>query len=480
MGSNEERRKSTVSLIFDRKGFDYSNLVYNLLAVLTPILRLFREGTRGHGHPGPRKLAMSKLFETIRRLEKDPDSVAVESPVGAASGFPPLPEGLSRAIERSVPIENGNSISLRWPVETPVEDTPAMERVGSRIMAISVDASMVLIALGLFVGVFYLAGGVLTFAKDTPLLGSVLAILALFYWFLCLLANQGSPGMHFAGVRGVEEESHQGQLVGRGQLGLQPMALPSAPAGPPLSRIKVPLAVAGPVRPTIEELVTANKILANEKVLEAYGNVSVRDERNPGRFFLGRQVSGNLQTAADVIEYDLEGNPLSGDPFAAHAERFLHSEIYKARPDVAAIVQWRAADIIPFTASSVCLRPVTQTAAFLGEGVPVIEVGKTEPGAGFTIRTRAAGQTLAQALGDKSAALLRGHGAVVVAPSLHAAVARAYYMNMNARLQVQAIQLGGEVNYVQAEASRTAPPADEFEPAWEFWKQRLQVNGARR
>ncbi len=495
MELNQERPESTVSLIFSRKRLGCTNLVYNLLAVLAPIHRWFREGTRSRILLRLRIQAMSKLFETIRRLEKDPDSVAVESPMASAATFPLLAEPMPRPVERlerierterpekaerAVAIENGNSISLRWPVEDkPVEESP-VERVGSRVMAISVDAGMVLIALGLFVGVFFLAGGVLTFAKDTPLLGSVLAIIALFYWFLCLLANQGSPGMHFAGVRGpVNEEASMRQIAGRvdGQLGLN---APAAATPPTVVRPKVPQPVAAPVRPTIEELVTANKILANEKVLEAYGNISVRDERNSGRFFLARQMSGTLVTASDVTEYDLEGNPVSGDPFGAHAERFLHSEIYKARPDVSAIVQWRAADIIPFTASSVTLRPVTQTAAFLGDGVPVIEGAKSEPGAGFTIRTRAAGQALAQSLGDKSAALLRGHGAIVVASSLHAAVARAYYTNMNARLQVQAIQLGGEVNYVQPAEPKAIVPVDEFEPAWEFWKQRLPLNGSHR
>ena len=424
---------------------------------------------------------MSKIFETIRRLEKDPDSVAVETRGGAASAFPLAPQGVVRSLERSGMAENGNGLSLRWPTEAPIEDPPH-ERTGSRIAAIGIDAGMVLLALGLFVGVFFVSGGTLTLAKDLPLLGSVLAILALFYWFLCLLANQGSPGMNFAGVRGMEPAEGSGDrmlqvsappappLLPRPEAPLLSQAIPAAPVAP---YVPVPVAV----RSTIEDLVLANKILANEKVLEAYGNVSVRDERNSNRFFLARQVSAGLLNAGDVIEYDLDGNALSGDPFAGHVERFFHSEIYKARPDVMAIVQWRAADIIPFTASSVCLRPVTQTAAFLGEGVPVIEIGKSEPGTGFTIRTRVAGQALAAAIGDKSAALLRGHGAVVVAESLHAAVARAYYMNMNARLQVQAIQLGGEVNYVQVAEPRVSTPADEFEPAWEFWKQRLTVNG---
>src|SRR5271154_513564 len=155
-----ERQKGTISLIFGCRGLRFRNLVYNLLAVLTPILRFVREGTHRHGLWGPaelRKQAMSKLFETIRRLEKDPDSVAVESPVGAGSNFPVATATLERSIERSVPLENGNSLLLRWPVEPPVEEAPPVERTGSRIMAVSLDAGMILIALGLFVGVFFLA-----------------------------------------------------------------------------------------------------------------------------------------------------------------------------------------------------------------------------------------------------------------------------------------------------------------------------------
>ena len=401
---------------------------------------------------------MSKLFEAIRKLEKNPDGVGGDGPVNSfESSF-----------------EKGVNLSMQWPAELPAGDA-SPGRPGSRIMAIGIDAAMVLIALGLFVGVFFLSGGALAVAKDLPLLGSVLAILALFYWFLCLLANQGSPGMHFAGVRG---DAHAGP-ADHGQLGLRQIAIAAAPTPPPLPRSKVPLTVAPPVRPTIEDLVTANKILANEKVLEAYGSISVRDERNSNRFFLARQVSVSMLSPADIVEYDLDGTPLSSDPFAAHAERFLHSEIYKARPDVMAIAHWRAADIIPFTASSVCLRPISQTAAFLDEGVPVFEIGKTDGGTGFTVRSRPIAQLLVETLGNKTAALLRGQGAVVVAPSLHGAVARAYYMNMNARLQMQAIQLGGEVNYIHAGEPRTVTP-DEFEPAWEFWKQRLPVNGTHR
>jgi ribulose-5-phosphate 4-epimerase/fuculose-1-phosphate aldolase/uncharacterized RDD family membrane protein YckC len=422
---------------------------------------------------------MSKLFETLRRLEKDPDGVALDSPMQTVATLPSAPPPLPAPVARPASLANGfaaeRDLAIRWPVEPMIEsleDAPA-RRLGSRVIGVAIDAGMILIALALFVGVFFLSGGVLTIDRDVPLLGSVVVILALFYCFLCLLANQGSPGMNFAGVRSDAKE----RPADHGQLGLRQIAAETATPAP-LARVRTPLTIPAPARPTIEDLVTANRILANENVLEAYGSVSVRDELNSDRFFVARQVNGSLVSASDVIQYELDGTAVSGNAFATHPDCSLHSEIYKARPDVMAIVHWRASDIIPFTASSVSLRPVSQTAAFLGEGVPVLESGRTDLGAGLTTRTRAAARILAEALGDKPAALLRGQGAIVVAPSLHAAVARAYYMNMNARLQIQAIQLGGQVNYVAPEESPIATSADEYEPAWEFWKQRLPVNGA--
>jgi ribulose-5-phosphate 4-epimerase/fuculose-1-phosphate aldolase len=423
---------------------------------------------------------MSKLFETLRRLEKDPDGVALDTPVQTLATLPAIPPPLPAPVERPALFGSDKNLSIQWPAEPMIQaiEDPPTERTGSRVLAIGIDAGMIVIALALFVGVFFLSGGILTFERDLPLLGSVLVILALFYCFLCLLANQGSPGMNFAGVR----DNVPDRTADQGQLGLRQIAaagstspsLTSSLSSGPLTRMK-PLDA--PVRPIIEDLVTANKILANENVLEAYGSVSVRDERNTDRFYLARQVNGNLVSAADVTEYHLDGIPVSGYSAAGHPDCSLHSEIYKTRPDVMAIVHWRASDIIPFTASSVRLRPVSQNAAFLGEGVPVLDTGRSDMGAGLAMRTCATAKILAEALGEHPAALLRGQGAIVVAPSLHGAVARAYYMNMNARLQIQAIQLGGEVNYVAASESPVTISADEYEPAWEFWKQRLPVNG---
>jgi HCOMODA/2-hydroxy-3-carboxy-muconic semialdehyde decarboxylase len=230
---------------------------------------------------------------------------------------------------------------------------------------------------------------------------------------------------------------------------------------------------AAPSKALIEELVIANRILANEGVVDAYGHVSIRDERNPGHYWLARHMAAGLVTAQDIVEYDLDSKPVSGDASTGYTERFIHGEIYRARPDVKAIVHCHSPDLIPFGVSNVQLLPVYHMAAFLGEGVPVFEIRKAGGVTDMLIRNPALGKALAETLGDKPAALMRGHGAVVVAASLHVVVGRAYYMNMNARLQQQAIQLGGKVTYLETEEARKAAPQDGYERSWDFWKQRI-------
>jgi ribulose-5-phosphate 4-epimerase/fuculose-1-phosphate aldolase len=228
-------------------------------------------------------------------------------------------------------------------------------------------------------------------------------------------------------------------------------------------------------RPMVQELVLANRILSNEGVVDAYGHVSVRDDRNPNHYLLARHVAAGLVTAADIIEYDLDTNPVGGNRSDGYSERFIHGEIYKTRPDVMAIVHFHAPEVIPFGVSNVPLRPVFHMAAFLGEGVPVFEIRDSGGVTDMLIRTPALGRALAQTLADKPAALMRGHGAVVTAGSLHVVVGRAYYMKMNAKLQMDAILLGGgKVTYLEPEEAKKAAPQDGFERAWDLWKQAIK------
>jgi len=237
-------------------------------------------------------------------------------------------------------------------------------------------------------------------------------------------------------------------------------ALPQAKKAPP---------------PLVQELVLANHILSNEGVLDAYGHVSVRDPNNPNHYWLAKHMAAGTVTATDIIEYDLDSKPVSGDPSAGYTERFIHGEIYRARPDVMAVVHCHSPDLIPFGASSVALRPIYHMAGFLEIPVPIFEIRAAGGLTDMLIRNPELGKALAQTLGQKPAALMRGHGAVVVAASLHVVVGRAYYMNLNAKLQLEAIQLGGSVTYLDPEEAKKTGAQDGFERAWDYWKHRANA-----
>jgi len=221
----------------------------------------------------------------------------------------------------------------------------------------------------------------------------------------------------------------------------------------------------------IDDLVTANHILASEGILDGYGHVSVRNPANPNHYFLSRSLAPGLVTAADIIEYDLDSNPI-GDTRTGYKERFIHGEIYKARPDAMAIVHDHSPAVIPFSVSSVPLRAVSHMAAFIGAGVPVFEIRDVDGMTDMLVSNPKRGQALAKVLGDHPAALMRGHGAAVVGASVKEAVGRAYYLDSNARLQEQAILLGGKVTYFEPEEAKKTAPQDGYERAWDVWKRK--------
>jgi ribulose-5-phosphate 4-epimerase/fuculose-1-phosphate aldolase len=221
----------------------------------------------------------------------------------------------------------------------------------------------------------------------------------------------------------------------------------------------------------IDDLVTANHILASEGILDGYGHVSVRDPANPNHYFLSRSLAPGLVTAADIIEYDLDSNPID-DARLSYRERFIHGEIYKARPDVMAVVHDHSPAVIPFSVSSVPLRAVSHMAAFIGEGIPVFEIRDVDGMTDMLVSSPKRGRALATVLGKYPAALMRGHGAAVVGESVKVAVGRAIYLDLNARVQEQAILLGGNVKYFEPEEARKTAPQDGFERAWGIWKQK--------
>lgn len=221
----------------------------------------------------------------------------------------------------------------------------------------------------------------------------------------------------------------------------------------------------------IDDLVTANHILANEGILDGYGHVSVRDPRSPNHYFLSRSLAPGLVTAADIIEYDLDSNPV-GDTRQSYRERFIHGEIYKTRPDVMAIVHDHSPAVIPFSVSSVPLRAVAHMAAFIGTGVPVFEIRAVDGMTDMLVSDEKRGQALAKVLGDHPAGLMRGHGAVITGANVKEAVGRAYYLDLDAKLQEQAMLLGGKVTYFEPEEAKKTAPQDGFVRAWDVWKRK--------
>jgi len=225
----------------------------------------------------------------------------------------------------------------------------------------------------------------------------------------------------------------------------------------------------------IDDLVAANRILVDQGVLDGYGHVSVRHPADPQRYFMSRSIAPELVTAADVMEYDLDSNPVDARGRATYLERFIHGEVYRVRPDVQAIVHDHSPSVIPFGVSTAPLRPLYHMSAFLGGGVPVFDI-KTASGQStdMLVRTAALGKSLAQTLGTRPVALMRGHGAVVVGASLPLVVFRAVYTEMNARLQAQALALGGPVTYLDDEEARRAEASVGGTVArpWELWRRK--------
>jgi HCOMODA/2-hydroxy-3-carboxy-muconic semialdehyde decarboxylase len=251
----------------------------------------------------------------------------------------------------------------------------------------------------------------------------------------------------------------------------------------PLIRTRIALAQrtsAGPADPhLIEDLVAANRILVDQGVLDGYGHVSARHDRDPNRFLMSRSLAPELVTAADIMEYDLDAEPIDPRGRSSYLERFIHGEIYRARPDVRAVVHDHSPSVIPFGATGAPLRPLYHMSAFLAGGVPVFDIRAAAGGdTDMLVRTPALGRALAQTLGPRPVALMRGHGAVVVGPSLPIVVFRSIYTEMNARLQAQAMALGSPVTYLSpGEAQQAeAAVAGTVNRPWELWKQKVRRN----
>jgi ribulose-5-phosphate 4-epimerase/fuculose-1-phosphate aldolase len=221
-----------------------------------------------------------------------------------------------------------------------------------------------------------------------------------------------------------------------------------------------------------DDIVAASRILAQQGVLDAYGHVSARSDREPSRFVMSRSLAPALVTRKDLMELDADSEPLPGDKRKGFLERYIHGEIYRARPEVLAVVHSHSPSVIPFGVTRTKLRPIYHMGSFLWSGAPVFEIRKTREENDLLIRDRPLGKALAGTLGKCNCVLMRGHGMTVIGDSVPEAVFRSIYTEMNARLQLQATQLEGPIEFLSDEEGRRSSASNRgtLERPWELWK----------
>jgi ribulose-5-phosphate 4-epimerase/fuculose-1-phosphate aldolase len=225
----------------------------------------------------------------------------------------------------------------------------------------------------------------------------------------------------------------------------------------------------------IQDLVIANRILAKEDVVDAYGHVSVRHPDNENHFFIARSLAPDLVERDDIVELGLDGQPVRDETRALYLERFIHAAIYEARPDVQAVVHAHAEDILPFgIAQATPLRPVIHSGSFIGAHVPVWDIADKFGDTDLLVRNMDHGRDLARCLAGNNVALMRGHGFASAARSLIEVVRMSVYLPRNARALLRARQVGGEIKYlsegeIAARAGGYRPYAPETWRAWEYW-----------
>ena len=225
----------------------------------------------------------------------------------------------------------------------------------------------------------------------------------------------------------------------------------------------------------ILDLVIASRTLAEHGVIDAYGHATVRSEKNPQRYYMARNLAPELVTEADILEFDLESNPIDAQGRAVYQERFIHGEIYKARPDVKAIVHNHSPSVVPFACTGCEMKPIFHMSAFIGLGVPNWDIRDAQKGTDMLVKSPYLGEHLARQLGKHPAVLMRGHGSTVVGENLQRAVGRTIYLEMNARMQFQSIVLAGDKGHIvfmdDAEVQANVSWQN-YDRSWNLWKTR--------
>jgi ribulose-5-phosphate 4-epimerase/fuculose-1-phosphate aldolase len=226
--------------------------------------------------------------------------------------------------------------------------------------------------------------------------------------------------------------------------------------------------------PTVAmDLVAGNHILATHGVLDSFGHVSVRDPRNADRYLQMQAIAPRDVSVRDLISFDLDSNAINARGRPVYRERFIHGQIYKLRPDVNAVVHSHSPTVIPFSVTEKPLRAIFHNGHFLGQGTPVWEIRSVAGEQNnMLVLTNELGRSLAETLGKGSVVLMRGHGNAVAGPDLKTTVFRAIYTEVNAKLQMQAVMLGGPINFLNQYEQEKRQNVDR---PWETWRKELGI-----
>ena len=223
-----------------------------------------------------------------------------------------------------------------------------------------------------------------------------------------------------------------------------------------------------------EKLALANRILYDQNVVDGFGHISVRHDKSPEHFLLSSNRAPGLVNASDILTYDFNGDLTEPSDKRSYLERFIHAEIYRARPDVMSVVHSHSQSVIPFGVTGQRLRPIFHMSGFLGSGSALFEIRDTAGNTDMLIRDMGLGKALAQSLGQHNCVLMRGHGSTTVGSSIEVAVYRAIYAEINAKLQIQAAALG-PINFLTEEEAALAAATTEGQVvrAWDLWRDNI-------
>jgi HCOMODA/2-hydroxy-3-carboxy-muconic semialdehyde decarboxylase len=231
----------------------------------------------------------------------------------------------------------------------------------------------------------------------------------------------------------------------------------------------------------LEDIVIANRILAHEGVVDGYGHVTARHPERPDRFFMSRSRSPELVTLGDIMEFDLDCNPIDQRGRTMYGERPIHGAIFLARPDVGSVVHNHAHEVIPYSVSKMPMRQIIHTAGGMGEHVPVWDIHDDFGDTDMLVRNMRQGRSLAKTLGNNAAVLMRGHGCTVTGKTVRDAVRIAVYLMVNARLQTEAMRFGDVTFLSKGEMTATAEMAASAlssDRVWEYWTRRSGYSAA--